>query len=840
MAKTGKLTYQTLAGTTTEVKWFNPSEPVTPPVDFCGTGDPLTIKWSGERHGTTMPSSASIRLVVETLAQRQQLEDIFNGGYVCEVRKGGTLFWSGKVTPTLGRADYRAYPYVMELNANDGIADAKKKRLLAIDYPIPYTVSSQVSVLDMVAKIIEKTFTPNDNYTLFVSMQLYNSVNSTRALENTYLDPLVFMDEDTDSYINISDILESLLGPFGIKLFQWKNNWYLISGDAQWDQGNITLDSYGVASGVVTFNSTSTQKLGIIDMYDCQFQDDYQIGNDTSIEFLAPWLNVKITQEFQTNNNIFPAFANRGGNFYSGHDNTILELDPVPTAERLKHWNKSGLIVTTYPGLDMKNEGSIGIPVTQVDDERPTEQASVSFTIDSSLQFNKFFMSFDTIQSFNDEPVTWGGVGIKRVFYIRYVGRKVSGGSDTWTFWRNNPAQVNDPDAFDGWTTQSRYYKFDHSDQVSVESNMPDISMFQGGTFTFIIKNCYDTNFNETNGYKVFFKNFNFGIVASQFKLVPPQERVKKWYQREWVPILAEGLLSPMPTGVWTAKAAIDRRRQKKADERIGGVRVNRYRVNDINWDDTIYVDINPKGVHSPTYKYRWGLYIPGITNYHEWHLSAAYDLNGDPIDKWQQLWNNASPKDLMTLKSEHIIRDTIEYTTKLSGSWVGSRLTPLQIIHDFEGRYYSMESGTWNDKPGYWGADYIEFKNIHSKPTDPPPGLSYTLTVGTQTDGTTDPPTIDAGFFDEFSVGAITPTNLSGKPIYKLATFASNAIELSVGIPTQVLLPGVTSIKIHFIALGESVTLHAAVDKYQGTLAGIRAYLVSENGNSINIKIEI
>ena len=98
MAKTGRLTYIRLDKVKTTCYLYDESDGIsTDYLDICGAGDPLSIKWNGNRYETTMQSLAQLKFIVDDLTQRVFLENIFNGGYILEVHHGSTLFWKGKV-----------------------------------------------------------------------------------------------------------------------------------------------------------------------------------------------------------------------------------------------------------------------------------------------------------------------------------------------------------------------------------------------------------------------------------------------------------------------------------------------------------------------------------------------------------------------------------------------------------------------------------------------------------------------------------------------------------------------------------------------------------------------
>ena len=801
MAKEGRLIYEDINGGRTEIVFFQYPVVGTPTfVDFCGTADPLTISWKGDRYGVTFASSATIRLLVETIEQRQLLESIFNGGWHCIIRKGTPtpgVFWHGKITPTLGIGSYSTYPYELHLNANDGVADAKKVKLLNTDYPEPFNsttgggLPARVSVLDMLLKIITTTFVPDSGFDLYVANILFTGAANTRVLENTFLDPLVFMDADDNNYIASSEILKSLLGPLNLRLFQWKGDWYVMSLDAAWDGGSITFEKYTVAAGVGTYDSVATQTNGILDLYSCVFTSDYEVNNATQIEFIAPWFRAEVMQQFQMNYNIFPAFANRSGNFYSGDTATRLEFSPAPVTERLRHWTHDGLVTLPFQSDD--NEGSVLIPVVHTNFQAlNSDFTSVTVTVDPTLTFDKFFFSCNTASAFNGEPRTGNGVGIKKVFKIEYT----NGG--TWHFWRNNAGDVNDKDAFDGWTTGADNYVFDHDD-VDYKGGMPDRASYTGGTFKFSIRVGYDDNFIGPNwGY--YLSNFKFGIITTQFENIKFSARVNEW---------GSGNLAQRASALLQNKGYTDR----KAIQ------------DEVTWDHTIDTLINTKGSGIEKFEYRWGLYYPNLKSHHELHLSAPYDSTDSPVELFFSK-DEAPPvsNELTDRKLALLQRDNATYTTKLMGQWVSNKISPFQVVHDLEGRVYNFAGGNWNDRQGNWSCDFIEFKGLQGPVFS---GTLHQLTVGT--DGTR--------YGLSGPDGSITPTAFDGDVITALYTtdIHQNEAVFSVGAP----IAGLNQVKVHFIYPGDNITLTLAGNNYIGDPSSVHAYMKSEVGNVINVFVE-
>lgn len=830
-------------------------------VDMCGSEEPLLINWgNGDHNATTLPSSATLNLVIRNLDERAALEDVFNGGWVIIVYKDTNVFWRGKITDTLNIEQYKEYPYRLSLNCNDGVGETKNNQFLTIDFPEPWP--NKVNVLQLITKLINKFLYPNDEYKLFVSFNLYpdGTIDDGRRLEYVYLDPLVFMDYDQDQYIRNSDLIDSLLGILDLRMFQWGGNWYLMSKDAPWNAGNIQLTEYDVVDETPVYISRTTLNQGILDLYKCIYGEDVQIRGTANINFIAPLRQVVLSQQFQMNSNILPAFANRGANFYRGFDGVDLEYNPAPIANRMRHWTN----VNNFNGIPytlQDNAGYLQVPVFSPGGEL-NSSAYVEWTIDPEIQFDRFFFAINSVQTFRNNILNQrqDKVGIKRVVEIRYT----SVGGTHYYFWRNNPNTINDPEAFDGWTTDARQYRWDFSDPISLESLMPEDALWTGGTFRFTFYNGYDENFFLPD-YYLLYSGLQLGIITAGYKILPEEQKTN-WLKKGMLPILGELLLSPMPIGIWTMYYGTKHIQQKKRDKRlksqIGNDAQLNFQTTDIDWDNDLVVDINPNSRSQLNMAYRIGITYAGLKSYHDIHLSSFYDISGVSLESWLdqsevfKQGGETTVLDLITWRGRQFIRDNSTYTTQLSGEWRSSNITPFQLVNDFEGRIYQAFKLQWRDYRATWDNIYTEFKalqNVDGLPLvcdfnqyafddsfckgsggQPVPGIQYNWLIGT--DG------VDFGFWlnVEPPQGFISPTDFEGEGITKLANVGGSTIELSLGLISPTLLPGVSKIELYLLELDEVIDMTPTPSNtYSGSYTGIRTYLEGKENDTLKITLK-
>ncbi len=754
-AKKGILTYQDSDNKTTTVSWFNP-DMVNNVVnayynrvvadggtveaincvraalfspdqtrEFCGTEDPLSIKWGGDRYSTTAPSSASIRLMIQSLEDRQFLEDLFNGGYEVVIEKEDIgFYWYGQLTPTLSIGAYKSYPYKLVLNANDGLATAKNKQFLMIDFPEPWP-GGKVTILDLIIKLININLYPKAAFIINVAMRITPMDVNANDLSDIYVDPRVLMEADEDQYISNEKVLSNLLGPLGLQMVQWMGDWWLLDLEAQWDAGKITYNRYSVNGEQWDDLGEVTQDLGILDMYSCDV-NDIEVRSSGMIDFVAPWRNATIRQTFQMNSCILPVYANRTGSFYHGHTqeggSTFMPLEYkqmlcAPCTGNLRHWLDEGLILNQWPNFSKDNTSFVWVET--VKSGQAQTKVAVSIAVDAGLTFNKFTFSVNTMPTYKGEPNSLEGQFTPKTnIEIKYVDTD----NNTWWFWLNNG--VGD---FYGWNSEFRLLEFDIRN-INIEALMPDSSAFTGGTFTIKIYNSDDENAYGVD-YGMLINNLQIGIVSSSFQTIRVDENninMRKRMQNMLKTQIAWAIIDPVGF-VTSASGAIAletfnqfnniyKRNNKDA---VGGIKQGHYEGSDFEWDNTISVDINPKAEMNSSFAYIWGLTLLGVTSSHDLHLSSPYTRDGVPLESFDKVGETGSLP-MLDWKSRSLIRDNSEYTSKLSGEYLSDKISPLQLIHDFEGRIYKFNNGTWNDKQGTWSAAFMEFKAIQNVPTQP------------------------------------------------------------------------------------------------------------------------
>ncbi|RLF66360.1 MAG: hypothetical protein DRN30_02305, partial [Thermoplasmata archaeon] len=301
--------------------------------EYCGAGNPLSIKWAGERYDVTKPSSASIRLLIQNATEKASIDYILDEPYTVAVYKedsegNNILFWRGQLTTDVYSESYSQFPYALTLNANDALKMSEDNQFLMTDFNDNVSVYGE-SLLSILIKYIRIALKPNVTFDLYVTNTgLLPDVDGTSvALWTLMIDPRVFMYEDKDEYLPFKDMLNLLLDPLDLQLFQWEGSWWLMSQDFQWNDGDVSAYKFKVTPNTYYGDGSYTPDVdGIVNLYNGD-EDNREVRENSSVSYLPAWNKTEITSLYQANRDALDMFNNRGGNFYNGITGSTLEFE---------------------------------------------------------------------------------------------------------------------------------------------------------------------------------------------------------------------------------------------------------------------------------------------------------------------------------------------------------------------------------------------------------------------------------------------------------------------------------------------------------------------------------
>ena len=313
---------------------------------FCGSGTPARIKWTGGRYDNVRPSTLSFELIVEDKAQEEELQELLEGGWY--VRIDTPYRWYGKLMPRFFSEPYAQYPYTVKLTAVDQLKMTNMVRPVLEDFNNPMDRSKPpYTLMDIIVKAIYNRYAYPGGYNIpyvnriYVSSQIYaGTTPNNTILSETYADITNWMDKDhfTDYWTIVNDILK----PLQLQLFQFQGYWWVMSFDAHWDGSVPTTEfaRYDITSGfdwAYVREESFTHKV----IEGCATHTK-QLFNNAIRSYEAPAKRVVVKQAANENKNAQYGFIANGGYAYSGNGT---ELDWWWTAGGydLREWGFNGI-----------------------------------------------------------------------------------------------------------------------------------------------------------------------------------------------------------------------------------------------------------------------------------------------------------------------------------------------------------------------------------------------------------------------------------------------------------------------------------------------------------------
>ena len=635
----------------------------------CAGDTPLKYRWHGDRYDAIRGSEITWTVIVKTKADQDELDKMLSGGYYVRVEKEGKIVWIGKVFPQFFTEPYKQYPYTVELSGSDQLGQLKQYHFLMIDFPEPFIADAPtVKLMDVINRALtDPSFKPASSQptapnTLNISCLLWHGTEG-EAFVNTYIDPLVFMD-DKDQYTTKHEMLTAILEPLYLKLFLWDGAWWLMSIDAMWDNAKYRYYSYHLDySGWTSIGKLTDVDDGVLNLYPDNtgeaYPDNRQVFNDAQINYLPSWLGVNLISEFQQNTCTMPTYANKSGGNYDGDGSIFLELLPIPYISILKNWEDQGLRVSSF------SENSGYMNLTMFNSDQDGRAAKTEFTLNSLVDetSRKLSLTFSITDNTNyvtrHQTINY----FYFVFSVKYTKNNISRwlvyDEDDGIIWRDTSAIV--------------FIKIKRSGPVYNESiTIPRPLDEENGHPSTIEVKIRQPIISKTGDYQV---GEQGTILLKNFTMAPTET--------EWEAI--------------------------------------NYKTETAGIFDT--VTINPKGTLPPPDKtFTWGLAHSSLSNDHAFHYSTPYELNGIPLNRWLK---SGTPSGGYGLEINRILDwllislhdDNLTYTRKLTASYKSKDITPLRVIRDYDGYIYQFVNGEFDDKRGIWTVEYIQAKWIRNVP---------------------------------------------------------------------------------------------------------------------------
>ena len=327
--------------------------------EFTAAGTPMVLKHNATDFRQLLRGSdISFNLLIKDSTDESHLLKLLEDTYYVFYTKNGTDRWYGQLFPRFFNTVYNTYPYEVQLTANDRLGLIKEETQYMIDFPEPTNYQAGF----ILGKILDSfrdgtTFYQHAPDTLRVCTPLYQTTQD-RLLEEVYLDPRVFMDED-DQYLNKYEMLENLLKIWDMYLFQYKGTWYLVDLDAYLVDGlNLRYTEYTFSGGTLSYVGVSTESV-YVDLF--ANKTDNKLINSTAFKsYSRPVSKLSINEKYVPRLNVFDVDANRSGNFYEGENGIELEFD---SSGDLRNWtDEDTYALFSPPHTHILNDGWLKMP----------------------------------------------------------------------------------------------------------------------------------------------------------------------------------------------------------------------------------------------------------------------------------------------------------------------------------------------------------------------------------------------------------------------------------------------------------------------------------------------
>ena len=634
-------------------------------VEFQGGGNEvLTMKWYGGK--VVNGSEAFININIRNEEEHDNILQMFDGAdiYYVKIFKDRTSWWYGKVMTQFFIEEYSQYPYKITINASDQLGQFKEQYPSMIDFNEPTSYEElSFSVLDVIVNLLtDKYFMPSTGDMFIVAPPLLNISSrlkiddEIKTLEKIYINPLIFMEDDDDLYINKTEILEMILEPLNMKMFQWEGAFWILSNDTQWSGGTFSYDQYIISFPFRTanYNTTINWTEPILEPYlliDKLTKDTLQLDNDAEIEYQAPIKQLELNREYQQNENIIYGFFNRSGNFYSGHDGESLEFNIDGTD--LNYWVSGGTDPTLSTTEFLENKGLLQLEV--YDDTYNNVYKTITTRMSLFQKVDRFKYSHESnllIHKLSDK--TWEST-MRMNISIQYEG-------SNYIYYVNNSKN--------GWdllqTGSTPTFFIAPMGEFSLDLPwLVDGQSTTAGQGILILR--INIRAGNVNGTPI---DMSYVINNMKCELFNNELDVINWEDNK------QYTIAPYSSGSVITK--------------------------NLKWGLETYTQDTQMTTSGdkPLLEF-WS------------HFSTPLSGNSTPIETFMKEGISSTGKTLSSWIYYDFITEKSTPIRNLTTTLKTNELTPLHLIYDYEGYVYKFIEGEYTDQTGIWKNKYIEYKGV-------------------------------------------------------------------------------------------------------------------------------
>lgn len=235
------------------------------------------------------PTSAILRLKSQQDYQFLPLFTQDNKRFKCvyEVDEGSgfTPVWTGFIVPSVYHEDFIATPYTVEIQIADNVKSLEQEPFTDDDGNILF---GSLKLVKIIALIMNKTgLSLNIRSGVNIFEENHNTAATDDPLDQTYMDVACY--RNGSEPFNCWQVLESILRPFGARIFQYDNAWIIEEIDRAVDEyAYRVFDSDGAYSSNSTFDP-------IIDVKNPSLEDRAAlVDRDHSLEVVPAYGKIDI------------------------------------------------------------------------------------------------------------------------------------------------------------------------------------------------------------------------------------------------------------------------------------------------------------------------------------------------------------------------------------------------------------------------------------------------------------------------------------------------------------------------------------------------------------------
>ena len=272
-------------------------------IEVCGTGDPAIIEWgsdSSDKWAIIKGSRATINLLTDsTTTNYNEFFTADDKDYRVDIKRAGTVVWSGYLITDEYSEAYLAPPYPIRLRASDRLGRLKS---------MPFQSrtgerfnNTRISIADLISVVFKDIYhTFGRIYTWCPLYPDGGSLSSTPTIAQTYIDTNIFYDEDPEADPpKWDEVLEKVLKPLGCRFFYSDDVFWI-----QYIQDPKAAVTYHFLAGPGTWLSTSRNfrlDVGCVGSESINF-----INRDQVKEMQPAYRDVCLDYKYKVQNDLVP------------------------------------------------------------------------------------------------------------------------------------------------------------------------------------------------------------------------------------------------------------------------------------------------------------------------------------------------------------------------------------------------------------------------------------------------------------------------------------------------------------------------------------------------------